>query len=64
MEFVGMLFYIMFFGVLGVIPIILVFIVLGIVGIIRMVPDEYISTLKQIIGCVLVFASLILLTTI
>lgn len=64
MEFIGMLFIIMFFTVLGTIPVVLLFGLLGVIGIVKMVPDELTPLLKPILGCVLIVVSLAFLLTI
>jgi hypothetical protein len=64
LEFIGMIFYITFFGGFFIMAIILIFAILGIIGTIKMVPEESLPILKKLLGYALILISLILLINI
>jgi len=58
MEFIGMLFFIVFFIVLGAWPVLLLLIVFGIVGTISLIPDVLIPSFKLSLSIILIVVSL------
>jgi len=64
LEFIGMLFFIGLFCILGASSVILIFVLLGIIGVCSMLPEEAKPLVRRISGFVLMVVSLILLLNI